>query len=252
MIIMDETNKRLLQARIAAGFESASAAAKRFGWPVSTYNSHENGQTSPVPRNKTKKYARAFKVKEAYLLGIDDQINERQSKTGTHAKNLVGEASNLEFDLTTTVPEIDIRAGESYVGGYNQEENIIDEGGNSVLRDSVRANWGIPVPFLRNELHIRPGRAHILPVRGDSMMDALFDGDRAIVDLDDCDISQGGIFALLDDNQGLIIKQVEIVRGSKGSKIRCTSRNQSYSPFELALAEPVRIVGRIAGKITRL
>ncbi len=41
------------------------------------------------------------------------------------------------------------------------------------------------------------------------MKDALFDGDRAIINLDDTDVSQGGIFALLDDNSSLIIKQVE-------------------------------------------
>lgn len=84
------------------------------------------------------------------------------------------------------------------------------------------------------------------------MKDALFDGDRAIINLDDTDVSQGGIFALLDDSASLIIKQVEIVHGSKARKIRCTSRNPVYAPFELELAEPVRIVGRVAGKITRL
>ena len=149
------------------------------------------------------------------------------------------------------VPEIDVRAGAAYAGGFAHEE-ADTEGGQIISRDAVSARWGIPAPFLRQELRIRPGRVHILPVRGDSMRDALFDGDRAIVDLDDIDVSQGGIFAILDDNASVIIKQVELVRGKGERRILCTSRNVSYQPFELQLTEPVRIIGRVAGKLTRL
>lgn len=149
------------------------------------------------------------------------------------------------------VPEMDVRAGGAYAGGIGQEETVA-EAGNLVTRDAVRAHWGIPLPFLRDELHLKPGRTHILPVRGDSMMDALFDGDRAIIDLDDTDVSQGGIFALLDDNGSVIVKQIELIRGKGPRRIRCKSRNPQYEPFELFLADPVRIIGRVACKITRL
>lgn len=84
------------------------------------------------------------------------------------------------------------------------------------------------------------------------MKDALFDGDRAIIDLDDTNVSQGGIFALLDDNAEQIIRQVEIVRGSKAQRILCTSRNAAFTSFELDLVDPVMIIGRVAGRITRL
>lgn len=248
---MDDEKNRLREARISAGFESARKAALRHNWVPSTYASHENGQT-PVPRDAARKYAKAFKVTEAFLLGVDEPINQPSPKSSSRAEISFGPEDDIEFDSPTVVPEIDIRAGASYVSGFIQEENGADGSGHRLPRDVVRANWGVPAPFLRSELHIRPGNAHILPVRGDSMVDALFDGDRAIVNLDDRDIGQGGIFALLDDNAALIIKQVEVVRGSKGARIRCTSRNPAYSPFELELADPVRIIGRVAGKITRL
>lgn len=151
------------------------------------------------------------------------------------------------------IPEIDLRAGASYAGGFAQEE-VTFENGHVVSRDAVRAQWGIPLIFLRDELHVHPGRVHILPIRGDSMADALFDGDRAGVDLDDVDISQGGIFAILDDNGSVIVKQVELLRDNKGNirKILCKSRNPHYQPFELILEDPVRILGRVAFRITRL
>lgn len=64
---MGESNDRLRQARERAGFESASAASRRFGWTHSTYASHENGQT-PVPVKAAEKYAKAFRVSPAWIL----------------------------------------------------------------------------------------------------------------------------------------------------------------------------------------
>jgi hypothetical protein len=150
------------------------------------------------------------------------------------------------------VPEVDVRAGASYAGGTTPTDFVTGEDGQPVNNEAVRSTWGIPLPFLRDELRVRPGRVHILPVRGDSMNDALFDGDRAIIDLDDTDASQGGIFALLDDHGSVIIKQVEMVRGAESGRIRCKSRNPHYEPFDLILTETVRIIGRVACKITRL
>lgn len=59
---MAETSgERLRRARERAGFRSATQAAKRFGWKVTTYMSHENGQTD-VPPKRAPVYARAFKI----------------------------------------------------------------------------------------------------------------------------------------------------------------------------------------------
>lgn len=157
-------------------------------------------------------------------------------------------------DRSTLVPEIDVNAGAAYAGGFGEEENAPGAGNSTVSRDVIRAEWGIPVPFLRGELRLRTDRVHILPIRGDSMTDALYDGDRAVVALDDLDVSQGGIFAILDDVGSVIVKQVELIRSKKGGaqRILCTSRNPRYAPFELVLEDPVRIIGRVACRITRL
>ena len=42
--------------------------AKWHDWNVSTYSSHENGQTDPVPQRAAKRYAQAFNVSELWLL----------------------------------------------------------------------------------------------------------------------------------------------------------------------------------------
>jgi len=86
------------------------------------------------------------------------------------------------------------------------------------------------------------------------MGDILKSGDRAVIDLDDTDVSQGGIFALVVDDTGApIIRRVELVReAGVRRRIRCKPLNAGYDPFEVDLIEPVRIVGRVACKITRL
>ncbi len=47
-------------------FPTAKAAAKRFGFNYNTYSQHERGQSGLT--RAAKEYARAFKVREAWLL----------------------------------------------------------------------------------------------------------------------------------------------------------------------------------------
>ena len=58
---------RLLDARLRAGFETASDAAARFGWNKFTYLSHENGNRN-ITIKKAREYAKAFKVDPTWLL----------------------------------------------------------------------------------------------------------------------------------------------------------------------------------------
>jgi DNA-binding XRE family transcriptional regulator len=64
---MEDAATRLKRARIKAGYKTAKAAAERFGWVLSTYRSHENGQT-PIPVPFATRYARAFRVTPDWLL----------------------------------------------------------------------------------------------------------------------------------------------------------------------------------------
>lgn len=59
--------KRLEQARVARGFDTAKAAATFFGWNYNTYSQHERGER--IPRRDTMaQYARAFRVSLGWLL----------------------------------------------------------------------------------------------------------------------------------------------------------------------------------------
>ena len=149
------------------------------------------------------------------------------------------------------VREIDVRGGASYGGG------IIDEAyqENGEASDKVVARWGLPTDFAESELGLRSGGMDIIKVRGDSMDDGsakgLASGDRVIVDRDDRDVRQGGIFVVYD-GAGIIIKQVELDREAQPPRIICKSLNTRYSPITLTLESPVHVVGRVAARISRM
>jgi len=67
MIEVMSMGDRLRKARLGAGFASARSAALHFSWTVSTYASHENGQ-SDFRSAAARKYAKAFRVPAAWLL----------------------------------------------------------------------------------------------------------------------------------------------------------------------------------------
>ena len=60
-------HERLKAARRKAGYASAAAAAKAFGWPVGTYSCHENGSRG-IKLDVVERYARAFEVDLVWLL----------------------------------------------------------------------------------------------------------------------------------------------------------------------------------------
>jgi len=75
---------RLRQARTHAKFKDATVAAKKFGWNVITYRSHENGLRGLKP-TVAKRYAKAYKVSLSWLMynegsmtgpGIDAELME--------------------------------------------------------------------------------------------------------------------------------------------------------------------------------
>ena len=230
------TLRKRIKARLATLGRGAIEAAVKAGLERSYISDFVSGKKKTIKIDSYPKVAAA----------LDWTVEELTE--ATNVRHITGDIS-----AQVSVPEYDIRAGAAYGGGLPSEQYAEGADGVSVLVEGARLSWGLPRPFLQDELRIQPGRAHILPIRGDSMVDALHDGDRAIIDLDDIDVSQGGIFAIRDDNSSIIIKQVELIRG-RGTerRIRCSSRNPHYAPFDLILVEPVAIIGRVACKFTRL
>ena len=69
----DMRASRLRHAREQAGFENAADAARRYGWPVVTYRSHENGIRGLKPAI-AKKYAKAYKTSFSWLMTGEGEL----------------------------------------------------------------------------------------------------------------------------------------------------------------------------------
>lgn len=201
--------------------------------------------------NKLLDLARVCGVSPDWLLGKSEGGHDQAPRTGQVIEG-PPRWSNLKPEKEPqSLPEVDVRGGASYGGGIRDED--WQDGDKS--GDRAVAHWGFPPAFVERELGLAYGFADVVRVRGDSMDDgtakALTSGDRVIVDRQDTDVSQGGIFVVFDGD-GVIIKQVELVRGHTPPRIVCKSLNTRYDPIPLTLEDPVRVIGRVAGRISRV
>jgi len=230
-----EPHERLKQARIAAHYETVTAAAEALGVKLATYTAHENGGRE-FDRKDAVKYARRFKVRPGWLM-----FGENEAAPSASSK----------------IREVDPRAGAG-AGGIDSEQVSTTKNGITISADATAALWEIPDAFLRGELRMAPATAYIIEVQGDSGYDpafpgapgSLFPGDRAIVNTADRRPSPPGPF-LVWDGTGLVIKMVETVHGTDPPMLRLNSRNPRYSSYEVSIEE-AHIVGRVRGKISSM
>jgi phage repressor protein C with HTH and peptisase S24 domain len=154
-------------------------------------------------------------------------------------------------DKEGRIREYDLRAGASYGGGY-AIAHVNEDGEPTANHEAVKAEWVIPPSFLKGELRLSSDTTDIVAIDGPSMVPDLMPSDRVLIDRSHRDPRQGGIFAVREDD-GIIVKHVEVIRGSDPLRIVCKSSNPTYTPFELILdGENVAIIGRVAGRISRM
>lgn len=97
---MSEMGERLRKVRIAAGYDSAMKAAKRFGWATSTYAAHENGQNK-FDDVWAKVYAKAFKTSAAWLL---TEESTQAPSSRVPLMGFIGAAAEVEPDFEQVPP----------------------------------------------------------------------------------------------------------------------------------------------------
>lgn len=153
---------------------------------------------------------------------------------------LLGETENASEPLPAnggfvTVPEYDVRASAG--GGF-----FIDE-------ETRKANW----PFARRyieELNLRASGLVVIEVQGDSMEPTLRSGDRVMIDTNDRNPAQPGIFCLWDSDR-TVVKRLEKIPASDPVTLRLKSDNPLHDAYEVA-AELVNIIGRVVWYARRM
>lgn len=147
----------------------------------------------------------------------------------------------------SAILEVDVRAGAGG-GGVPVEYWETDSSGNNIPVEGIRSEWHLPAEITGQLLKAQPQHLRIFEVMGDSMEPRLHEGDRVFIDTRYRFPSPEGIFALWD-GYGVVIKRLEIVRGSDPLRYRIISANDSYTTYE-ATEDEARIIGRYAGRFT--
>ena len=240
---MTTLGSRLREAREAAGFKSARAAAIRHGWKVSTYSAHENGQNEYGP-DEAKSYSKAFKTKASWLL-----TNEGEPPARKHAPQPDIEPEFLgDFGSDDGgIVEIDVRAGMG-AGEFSDREVRV----NGELRDRVKSeSWHFPETFVRGDLRSSPNRIIIAETQGDSMLPTIQPGERVVIDTAHNLPSPDGIYAIRDRYEGIQVKRLQVLRRGDPPRILIISDNEAH-PNEEVGADEIAIVGRVICSLRRL
>lgn len=136
----EEQAKRLKELRIKRGFERAADAARAYGWPVTTYQAHENGSRG-LKIDIARRYAKAFNSTAAYILTGASKGNGGDSPTVNSLASVplvaAVSAGTFRYDegidegtiLVPAVPRGDIPASSQYavrIDGHSVNKKIAD------------------------------------------------------------------------------------------------------------------------------
>lgn len=205
---------RLKAARLAAGFESAADAVRRFGWKESTYFGHENGSRG-FRTDTASEYARAFKVTQEWLL--------------------FGRGGPPDVLPVASTPDM--------VDIYNVEASA--GFGSLVGHEMVVDRMSFPPGYLRQITSSHPKNLAIISVKGKSMEPTLSDDDIVMIDLTKTDLSYDGLFVVKDGGDSLLVKRIS--RGPRRGTVMLVSDNHQYPNQERAF-EDVEVVGKVIWK----
>lgn len=153
----EEIGARLKQARIAAGFKTARAAAESLGVPYPTYSAHENGTRGVV--REAEIYTRRLKISLDWLMHGKGVAVEDHGTTSHEPNAKIG-------DKIKGAP-VEIKVYGQAVGGVDGEFEM-----NGNVLDTILA------PPQISEI----SDAYAVIVSGDSMSPRYEDGETAFID----------------------------------------------------------------------
>ena len=109
-----ERAKRLREARVLAGYDTAADAKRAYGWRGSTYHQHESGLRG-ITNKKILSYASAFRVKTEWLLsgqGVPRTQTRRTPVEGIVGMYGVVDALKETHDRTVTLGDVELPPAE--------------------------------------------------------------------------------------------------------------------------------------------
>jgi len=159
--VMSEKHERLREARISAGFRSASAAADALGVSASTYRAHENGQNN-FDLEEAQSYAKRFDADAIYIM------------TGAPAGNII----NLSHNSRIESPNATIL---NRLSGYGRSIPVYGQAVGGVDGE-FEMNGNILYEVMAPPVLSHVSNAYAVAIAGDSMSPRYEDGETCFVD----------------------------------------------------------------------
>ncbi len=113
--------------------------------------------------------------------------------------------------------------------------------------DGQNEQWTIPPGLLEERTNAPPDKIKVFKVKEKTMEPDFKIGENVVVDLSDRNPSPPGTF-IISDGYGELIRQCELVPGSKPPKIRVAAVKKEFQPQTLELSD-FQIIGRVIAKL---
>lgn len=235
--------EKLKKLRLRSGM-TVRALAKELGYgeAFSTYSSYESTYKKQfLPPEITHKLAKiltglgdpAIELWEIMALsGLASVDQLREKRPADEPEDDPRPFKNYTFD------EVDVQSE----AGFGAGDQPLDVDGKHV----VLARWQMPSDYFHT-VNSAPENVKIIRVIGDSMEPDYFSGERIMVDTAHRIPSPPAVYVLFD-GYGIVLKQLEII-SREPARVRVTSRNPNYAPYEANL-DDININGRVIGKWT--
>ncbi|MCC7273434.1 MAG: LexA family transcriptional regulator [Alphaproteobacteria bacterium] len=136
-----------------------------------------------------------------------------------------------------TIAEIDLRVAD---------RRHLADAVTALQAQAIAYRWRMPRDLVRAQTSAGETHLRIIAMHGDSMEPDLPSGTRILVDSGDRTPSPPGMFVVWD-GLGLVVKRIEHLPFSDPPRVRITSDNPRYRPYEVALVE-AEIRGRVIGR----
>lgn len=170
----------------------------------------------------------------------DDEPSEQLMTIGSETG-----ARGIPVDASA---QLDATGGMGGGGLTIVSEGVPGRHGMTFAAEHVRDYWRLP-PAILIALGLAAHDVAILPVQGDSMLPTLNEGDVVFIDTRHRWPSPSGLYAVLDEIGGIVVKRLEVSSppGAEQQMVTVISDNPRHKPKEWR-AEDLFIVGRVLRK----
>lgn len=223
-MVQEDLGSRLKRARETLGY-AQKGIAEAVGSKLRSWQDYEAGKK--VPGSQVIAGLARLGINANWVLTGEGAMLQAERSPQAAPEHMIQEVGE-EYAL---VPLYDVRAAAGH-GAAVEEEQVTDS-------LAFKRQW------IHQELHANPADLYLIYVDGESMEPTLRPGDVILVDRRSAQaVPRDGIYVLRMDDS-LLVKRLQRL---PGRKVKVTSDNPAYEPFDLALEAPgedLAIIGRV-------